>query len=148
MIKSILKEIIIILLLCVAILLILSVLFYDYNPINKVVPSKIESYTAPEEVRNELEEETIDDEIGTQNKVYVIDGSDLNLYKKSNSYNPSKENPFATSNEPNTQSGTTNGNVNTNIGQTSNGNDSSETTNNGTQNGNTVGTNNKPTVLK
>ena len=41
MVKSIIKEIIIMLLLCVAILLILGVLFYDYIPSNKVVPGKI-----------------------------------------------------------------------------------------------------------
>ena len=49
MIKTVFKEIIIILLLCLAILLILSVLFYDYNPISKVVPNKI-AYTVPENI--------------------------------------------------------------------------------------------------
>lgn len=94
MVKTILKEVIIILLLCVAILLVLSILFYDYSPINKVVPNKI-AYTTPENIRNELEEENIQDDFTVQNKVYTIEGSDLNIYRKSNSYNPSKENPFA-----------------------------------------------------
>ena len=40
MVKIILKETIIILLICIAILLILGVLFYDYNPLNKILPNK------------------------------------------------------------------------------------------------------------
>ena len=54
MFKTIIKEIIITLLLCIAILLVLSILFYDYNPINKVVPNKI-AYSVPENIKNELE---------------------------------------------------------------------------------------------
>ena len=82
MIKTVFKEIIIILLLCLAILLILSVLFYDYNPISKVVPNKI-AYTVPENIKNDLEEENTIEEITVENKVYTIEGSDLNIYKKS-----------------------------------------------------------------
>ena len=89
MVKTVFKEIIIILLLCLAILLVLSVLFYDYNPISKVVPNKI-AYTVPEGIENDLEEETTEEEITIENKIYTIEGSDLNIYKKSNSYNPGK----------------------------------------------------------
>ncbi len=95
MIKTILKEMIIILLLCAVIILLLSVLFYDDNPISKVVPNKI-AYTTPESVQNALEEETIDNGIQLQNRVYVIEGADLNIYQKDKTYDPSKENPFAT----------------------------------------------------
>ena len=42
--KSIIKEIFIILLLCIAIALIFGVVFYDYIPNNKVVPSTVEAY--------------------------------------------------------------------------------------------------------
>ena len=104
MIKTIFKESIIILLLCVAILLVLSILFYDYNPINTVVPNKI-AYTTPENIKNELEEETIENTLGSQNRVYAIEGSDLNIYKKNNAYNASKDNPFAST--PSEDSGTT-----------------------------------------
>ena len=55
MLKSVIKEIFIILLLSIAILLILGILFYEYIPINKVVPEK-EAYTTPEEVKNEINE--------------------------------------------------------------------------------------------
>jgi len=94
MVKTIVKEIIITLLLCIAILLVLGILFYDYNPINKVVPNKI-AYTVPEDIKNELEEENLQNTFAVENKTYTIEGSDLNIYKKSNSYNPSKVNPFA-----------------------------------------------------
>ena len=40
MIKKIIKELAIFLLLAVAIILIFTVLFYDSNPINKVIPEK------------------------------------------------------------------------------------------------------------
>ena len=59
MVKSIIKEIIIMLLLCVAILLILGVLFYDYIPSNKVVPCKI-AYSTPENIQEVVNEEVID----------------------------------------------------------------------------------------
>lgn len=93
MFKSVFKEIIIVLLLCVAILFVLGILFYDYNPINKVVPNKI-AYNVPENIKNELSE-SVENALSVENKVYTIEGSDLNIYKKSKTYNPSKENPFA-----------------------------------------------------
>lgn len=92
MIKSVIKEIIIMLLLCIAILLILGILFYDYIPSNKVIPIK-EAYSTPEEVKTEIEEE-----ITELNKVevsYEITDSNLDLYKESSSYRPGKSNPFA-----------------------------------------------------
>lgn len=93
MIKSILKEVIIILILCLAIIGVLSILFYDYNPISKVVPNKVK-YTTPENISAELEEQSIQNLVDTESRVYTIEGSDLNLYKKSKTYDPSKENPF------------------------------------------------------
>lgn len=145
MFKSILKEIIIILLLCTVILFILSILFYDYNPLNKVVPNKI-AYSVPENIRNELQEDSMQEDLTIENKVYKIEGSDLNIYKKSHSYNPSKENPFAS-----TQNGSTNTNISNNtIKETS----TNENTNDQTQNiqtSNTTNTNNssnKTTGLK
>lgn len=80
MAKNIIKEIIIILLLCLAIILVLGVLLYEYVPSNKVIPEKV-SYTTPENVKEELnkadgvnEEEIIME--------YKVEASDLNNYKK------------------------------------------------------------------
>ena len=130
MIKTILKESFIILLLCVAILFILSLLFYDYNPINKIIPSKI-AYEVPQDIKNELEEETVTDTLEVQNKVYRVEGSDLNIYKSSKSYDPSKDNPFATTVEEDAT--TTANTINNNIGNTGN-----STSNNGSKNQNTT----------
>lgn len=94
MIKTILKEGIITILLCVAILLILSVIFYDYNPLTKTVPNKV-AYVAPNEIKEELEGEI--SRLNTTNIVYTIEGADLNIYKQSNSYVSGKANPFASS---------------------------------------------------
>ena len=55
MVKSVMKEIFIILLLSVAILLILGILFYDYIPINRVIPER-EAYVTPDNVLQELSE--------------------------------------------------------------------------------------------
>ena len=96
MIKSIIKEFFIILILCLIILAILSILFYDYNPISKVVPSKV-AYVTPQSVNEILEEESVEELVDAESRVYTIEGSDLNLYKKSKTYDPSKENPFVAS---------------------------------------------------
>ena len=117
MVKTVLKEVFIELLLVIAILVVVAILFYDYNPINKVIPNKI-AYTTPENIKNELEEENVETEVSIENKVYTIEGSDLNIYKKSKTYNPSKENPFAsTVEDENTVSGSNIVKTNTN-GQT------------------------------
>lgn len=95
MVKSVLKEIIITLLLCIAILLILGIIFYDYNPLSKIVPNKV-AYETPQEVKNKIEESEVKDilEDGV-NIVYSIDALDLNIDRKNNSYVSGKINPFA-----------------------------------------------------
>lgn len=146
MIKTVFKEIIIILLLCLAILLILSVLFYDYNPISKVVPNKI-AYTVLENIKNDLEEENTIEEITVENKVYTIEGSDLNIYKKSKSYNPGKANPFSTTTEDDTNTvENTNGNAGTTpVTNTNSINNTNSAENNTNSNENTAENTNNTT---
>ena len=94
MIKTIIKETFIIALLCAAILLVLSVLFYDYNPVVKVAPSTIQ-YSTPDDVKTKIDGADINTSMPDNPKrVYTIDGSDLTIYQKSQTYDPSKENPF------------------------------------------------------
>ena len=127
MLKSVLKEIFIILLLSIAIILILGILFYDYIPINKVVPEK-EAYVTPENVQNE-----IDESITATEKIevtYEVTDSDLNIYKQSGSYTEGKANPFAL------EETTTN----------TSGNNSSSSNGNGSSNGNTNENNGSSTV--
>ena len=110
MVKSIIKEIIIMLLLCVAILLILGVLFYDYIPSNKVVPGKI-AYSTPENIQEEVNEEVR--EANKTKITYEVTDADLNIYKQSNSYVPGKRDPFSmesTQTTGNSTGGTTNNN--------------------------------------
>ena len=57
MIKSIFKEIIIILLLIFAILALLGVLFYDYIPNKETLPTKAEEYKLADDVKEELQKE-------------------------------------------------------------------------------------------
>lgn len=91
--KSIIKEIIIVLLLALAIILILGVILYEYVPSNKIIPETV-SYVTPENIQQELQqEENIDD---TEVVItYKIDSTDLNNYKKIQEYVPGKKNPFA-----------------------------------------------------
>ena len=147
MIKTFFKEMMITLLLCVAILLVLSILFYDYNPINKVVPNKI-AYSAPESIKNELVEENVQNTLAIENKIYTIEGSDLNIYKRSNTYNPSKVNPFASTPSEDTNVTASGDTVKTNTnGSTTHNGGTSQTENNTKTNGvNTSG--NKNTGLK
>lgn len=93
MAKTILKEIIIMLLLCLAIIIVLGLLLYDYVPMSKVVPEPV-SYTTPEEVQQELKEAGEIDESQVI-MTYQVDTKDLNNYKTINKYKPGKANPFS-----------------------------------------------------
>lgn len=96
MVKSIIKETFIMLLLCIAIVLILGILFYDYIPTNKVIPTK-EAYSTPENVKIEINEQIT--EIEKTEISYEITDSDLNIYKQTSSYKPGKRDPFSLSAE-------------------------------------------------
>ena len=113
MAKKVIKEIIIMLLLCLAIILILGVLLYEYVPSNKIIPDEV-SYTTPEAVQEELSksEDVENDEVIL---TYSVDSTDLDNYERINTYVPGKPNPFSpynettTSGEDTTQSGSSNG---------------------------------------
>lgn len=137
MIKSVLKEICIMLLLCVAIVLVLGVIFYDYIPANKAVPNKLVAYSTPEDVKNKIEENIV--EMEKENVTYTVTGADLNLYKQNKSYTAGKPDPFAASpdvNHTNNQGGGKNNTTNT-----SNNTATGNTTNNNNTNKNNTSTN-------
>lgn len=113
MAKTIIKEIIIVLLLILTILLVLGVFLYDYIPMNKVVP-KIEQYEAPNNIKEELSEDIEDMQNAISPIVYEINNKDLKLYEKNKDYQKGKVNPFADpssngSNGNNINNGTNNG---------------------------------------
>lgn len=111
MAKTIIKEIFIFLLLLVVIALVLGVIFYDYVPNNKVVPTALKPYQLTEEVREELNE-TMSRSSENIVKTYYIDSSDLSAYATTKDYNKGKVNPFEDYTSENTTNNTTN-NTNT-----------------------------------
>lgn len=134
MAKTIVKELIIILLLCLAIILVLGVLLYEYIPNDKIIPEPV-AYVTPESVKEELNSaESLDE--SQIIRTYSIDSIDLNNYKRINSYVPGKPNPFSsyqTSAESTNQSGGTGSSGSTgNSGTSSNNgnNNSSSSTGN------------------
>lgn len=131
MAKSIVKEIIIILLLTLAIILILGVLLYRYTAYNKVLPEEV-SYTTPEDVRNVLSQVNSTDENETA-FTYQVTASDLKSYERTKEYVEGRRNPFAS--VENGQSATS-GNQATGS-QTTGGSSTSNTSSNNNSNTNT-----------
>lgn len=139
MTKNILKEIIIILLLTLAIILLLGVLFYDYVPMNKVLPESVE-YKATEEIQAALDEKVINDSQEEVILSYEVTSGDLKNYKRSNDYKAGRKNPFAPIVVNNEQVGNTSGGGAT--GGTTGGSTSSEnTTSENSSSGNTTTSN-------
>ena len=132
MAKNIVKEIIIILLLCLAIILLLGILLYEYAPMSKTVPNPV-SYTTPEEVQQELSSSSdVDDSQIIM--TYEVDSTDLNNYERINDYQPGKANPFSsyeTSGENTTSNGSSTGGSNSSSGSSNSSSSSSNTTSSG-----------------
>lgn len=124
--KSVLKEIIIVLLLCLAIILILGILLYEYVPIAKTIPNEV-SYTTPENVKQELlSSSDVDDSQIIM--TYEVNSDDLSNYRRVQDYVPGKANPFSsyeTQDDDEEENGSSDGNST---------NDNSSTTDNGTEN--------------
>ena len=93
MAKSIIKEMIIVLLLSLAIILVLGITFYEYIPISKTIPNDV-NYKTPGEAKEEL----MSGEAENEDKIiltYSINSSDLSNYKRTQKYKPGKANPFS-----------------------------------------------------
>ena len=142
MAKNVIKEIIIILLLCLAIILILGILLYEYVPMTKTIPNPV-SYTVPEEVETEIQDTSDDVLLSFNNDSESIDSTELNNYERINNYQPGKANPFSSYEDTTSTSG-----ENTTTGNSSTGGSSSSTTNStGTNNSNnSTGNNNSQTT--
>lgn len=132
MAKNIIKEIIIMLLLCLAIILILGVILYEYVPSNKILPEEV-SYVTPQNIKEELNSSNSVEE----DKViltYEIDESDLTNYQRIKDYKPGKVNPFSTYEEKTEENQTQNGQNTTNNNSGSTNSDNSSSTGGSTQN--------------
>lgn len=142
MAKTVIKELIIVLLLCLAIILILGILMYEYVPITKTIPNQV-SYTTPQDAKEELQaaSEISEDQIVM---TYEVNSSDLNNYKRTQDYKPGKANPFS-SYETGSSSGTETGNSSS--GTTNGGSSNSgSTTNTGSSNSNNSSSNDDNTT--
>ena len=123
MAKKVIKEIIIILLLCLAIILVLGVLLYEYVPTNKIIPEEV-SYTTPEDVKQEIAtSENVEDEQVIL--TYSLDSADLNNYERINTYVPGKPNPFSDYSSTSGQNTTNSSSGSSSTGSSSNGNTTS-----------------------
>lgn len=91
--KTVIREIIISLLVCLAVILLLSVMFYNFIPNNKVLPEKV-TYQASEEIKSEVNSE-VDNNSDLIIKTYEITASDLEGFERTDQYNPGRANPFA-----------------------------------------------------
>lgn len=131
MAKNIIKEIIIMLLLCLAIILILGVILYEYVPANKILPEEI-SYVTPQNIKEELKNS---DNVEEDKVIltYEIDETDLANYQKIKDYKPGKTNPFSTYEEKTEEN--QNGQNTTNNNSGSNNSNSSSSSNNNSSNG-------------
>lgn len=129
MAKKVVKELIIALLLCLAIILLLGILLYEYVPITKTIPNTV-SYTTPENVKQELADSQAIDESQII-MTYEVDSNDLNNYEKIQDYKPGKANPFS-SYEP-AQATETNG-TNPTTGSSQTGGSGNSTASSGTSN--------------
>ena len=137
--KSVIKEILIIVLLCCAVCLILGVVFYDYIPTNKVIPSQVQAYQTSNTIKDEISQGVSNYEAG--NYIFEITDSDLSLYRQSDSYDPGKANPFASSalSENTTTNTVAEG---TNTGNTTSNGNTSNNSSSGTSNQNNNSSNN------
>ena len=110
---GIIKDLIISLLIVVAIVLVLSVIFYDEISLSKVIPES-EEYIMSEDMQEELDKGYINEEeqiITT----YYIDAADLKKYENTKEYDKGKKNPFAQESVENTGNNTiTNNEINSN----------------------------------
>ncbi len=136
MAKSVIKEIIIILLLTLAIILLLGILLYKYVPISKTIPNEV-AYTMPEDAKKELQQASELDESQVV-MTYEVTSSDLSNYRSTRNYNPGRANPFAstvTASGTNTTSGETEGTNTTGSGSSSGTSETTSGSSNNTSSG-------------
>lgn len=132
MAKVIIRETIIALLVCLAVLLMLSVALYNYIPSNKVVPETVE-YSPSKEIQTQLNA-AVEDNSKEILMTYEVTASDLENFEKANEYNPGKANPFAAVSTDPTDTGDGN-----NTGNNNNNNSGSNSQNGGSSNNNNSG---------
>ena len=92
--SKVIKEIIIMLLICLVVMLLFAVIFYEYIPNRKIVPEVVQ-YQATEEVKQQLADDIDQDNDDKIVLTYEVTSSDLYNYEVTNDYVPGKAAPFA-----------------------------------------------------
>lgn len=100
---KIIKEIIIMLLICLVGILLFAVIFYQYIPNRKIV-AEVAEYKASDEVE-QLLQDNVDQDDNEVVLTYSVTSSDLSNYEATNNYNPGKANPFSPATTTSTGSG-------------------------------------------
>lgn len=122
MVKVVIRELIIALLACAALLLAVVTVFYNFIPANKTLP-EVTKYKAAEDIQVQLNEE-VDEESDEIILTYEVTAQDLDNYEKIDEYNPGKVNPFAPAPEKTEETGESSNNTSTGAttGNTTSGN--------------------------
>lgn len=130
--KKVIKEIIIMLLVCLITMLIFAIGFYDFIPNRKTV-AEVKNYEASETVQVLLQDNI--DSVNNSEVIlsYEVTSSDLNNYQSTNEYVPGKANPFAAASSSSVGSG--DGNDTGTSGNTANNNQATNTEGNTTSSG-------------
>ena len=95
MAKYIIKEIFIVILIIVLLALVLGIVFYEYIPMNKIIPVKVEAYTISNELEQEVGQVVSGNNQETITKTYVVEEYELQEYEKNDEYDKGKKNPFS-----------------------------------------------------
>lgn len=126
MTKVIIKQGILTLLTCIIIALVFIVVVYQgILQQNNVIPAKVQQYETPANIISEIVEDVDEQEFEVKNEVYEVTDSDLDKYKRIQSYNPGKSDPFAEYSE---SSDSTDSNVDTKNNNSQTTNDSNTKT--------------------
>ncbi len=141
---KVIKEIIIMLLVCLITMLILAIGLYKYIPNRKAVPEVV-TYTASEDVKDLLED-NIDKKSDSDDVIltYEVTASDLTGYQSINTYVPGKSNPFAAASSSTSNDG--DNNSGSNSGDSSSDNSQNNKTNNEQKNPNQSNESTAPSV--
>lgn len=129
MVKTVIKELIIMLLLVIAIIFALGILLYEYIPNNKVVPT-VSEYQTPSAIKEELAVELTNakEEVIV---TYEVDSQDLQTYERTKDYKAGNPNPFSYYETGTVNTATTNNtNSNTNKNNSTTTNSNSNTSSN------------------
>ena len=143
---KVIKEIIIMLLVCLITMLILAIGLYKYIPNRKAVPEVV-TYTASEDVKDLLED-NIDKKSDSDDVIltYEVTASDLTGYQSINTYVPGKSNPFAAASSSTSNDGDNNSSSNNGDSSSDNSQNNQTKTNNEQTNPNQSNESTAPSV--